>query len=195
MIKNKFKFKYLKSKYIFTALGVLLLYKFLVHVFIYNQLVDEEHIYDITHNNLIAEEQRRHQVLESAAKAADTYMETEAKLFNLLVELSGLIRAGAAQAAQGHAKSEIVRLMSELSYLGERSPELKAKGPFLYLMDIRTATEARISYARTKYNEAVFEYNDFIYLFPYNIFAKYLGFHEKQFYKAQEGAKNVPMVN
>ena len=194
MINRKFKSKYLNTKYILTVVGILLLYKSLVHVFIYNQLVDEEHIYDISHNNLIAEEQRRYQVLESAVKAADTYMDTEARLFNLLVELNGLIRSGVNEAAQSETKSEIVRLLSVLSYLRERSPDLMAKGPVLYLMGIRTAAEQRISYARTKYNEAVYEYNDFIYLFPYNIFAKYLGFHEKQFYKAQEGARNVPVV-
>ncbi|MBF0465137.1 MAG: LemA family protein [Nitrospirae bacterium] len=195
MISKKLRSKYLSVKYFLAFVGIFLLYKSLVHAFIYNQLVDEEHIYDISANNLKSEEQRRLQVLESAGKAANMYMETENKLFNLLVELNGLLRTGTNYAAQEQTKSEIVRLLSVLSYLGERSPELMAKGPFLYLMDIMAATEKRIAYARTNYNVAVYEYNDYIYLFPYNIFAKNLGFHEKQFYKSEEGAEHVPMVD
>ncbi|QWR78090.1 LemA family protein [Candidatus Magnetomonas plexicatena] len=195
MITKKIKTKYLTAKYILALAGIILLYKSLVHAFIYNQLVDEEHIYDISANNLRVEEERRIRVLESAGNAANTYMETENKLFNIMIELNGLIRSGTNYAAQEHAKSEVVRLLSELSYLRERSPELMAKGPFLYLMDIMTKTEARIANARRLYNVAVYEYNDYIYLFPFNIFARGLGFHEKQFYKAEEGAEHVPVVD
>jgi LemA protein len=56
-------------------------------------------------------------------------------------------------------------------------------------------TENRIATARKDYNDAVLDYNTARGNFPAVISAKLYGFKEEPYFKAEEGAKQVPRID
>jgi LemA protein len=85
----------------------------------------------------------------------------------------------------------IGRLLS----LSEAYPELKSNAAFMKLQDELTGTENRLNTAREDYNKAVTDYNTERSQFPGIITASLFGFKEEPFFKAEEGAKEVPKIN
>ncbi len=76
----------------------------------------------------------------------------------------------------------------------EAYPDLKANENFRDLMAQLEGTENRISTERTRYNEAVKEYNLKVRRFPTSIFASMFGFEKKTGFEAEEGAEKAPKV-
>lgn len=77
----------------------------------------------------------------------------------------------------------------------ENYPTLKSNENFLKFQDELAGTENRIAVARNDYNNAVQKYNTTRGSFPTVIFAKLYGFQEEPYFKAEEGAKQVPKIN
>ncbi len=75
----------------------------------------------------------------------------------------------------------------------EAYPDLKANQNFLGLQDELAGTENRINTERTRYNEAVEEYNKKILRFPGSIFG--WGYSEKEMFKADAAASSAPKVD
>ncbi|MCC8036597.1 MAG: LemA family protein [Bacteroidales bacterium] len=76
----------------------------------------------------------------------------------------------------------------------EAYPDLKANQNFLDLQTQLEGTENRVSTERTRYNEAVKEYNVKIRRFPASIFAGVFGFAQRPMFQAEEGAQKAPKV-
>lgn len=90
-------------------------------------------------------------------------------------------------------QSGLTGALSKLLVSVERYPELKANQNFLELQAQLEGTENRISVARTRFNESVEAYNNYILKMPRNLF---LGsYTEKAYFKADEGAEKAPEVN
>nr|WP_294935217.1 LemA family protein [uncultured Flavobacterium sp.] len=85
--------------------------------------------------------------------------------------------------AQGGVSSALSRLLVTV----ERYPELKANANFLKLQDELASTENQILTARTRFNESVQSYNNYILKFPNSMF---LGsYKEKPYFDAVTGAE------
>jgi LemA protein len=95
------------------------------------------------------------------------------------------------QAAQGELSSALSRLMVVV----ERYPDLKANQNFLDLQNQLEGTENRINVARQRYNAAVQAFNYAIRKFPNSLTnSLLLHLERKEYFKAEEGAKEVPKV-
>ena len=85
--------------------------------------------------------------------------------------------------AQGNLNSSLSRLLVTV----EQYPDLKANQNFLKLQDELASTENQILTARTRFNESVQKYNNYILVFPNSIF---LGnYKEKPYFDAVAGAE------
>lgn len=71
----------------------------------------------------------------------------------------------------------------------ERYPDLKANQNFLKLQDELTSTENQILTARTRFNEAIKPYNNYVKTLPRNIYAGWFGFNPKPYFDAEAGAE------
>lgn len=98
-------------------------------------------------------------------------------------------------AAFSQAQSGVNSALSRLLVSVERYPDLKANQNFIKLQDELVSTENQILTARTRFNETVKPYNNHIKVFPNNLLAGVLGFTEKGYFKASEGAEKAPEVN
>ncbi|MCL4547783.1 MAG: LemA family protein [Bacteroidetes bacterium] len=100
------------------------------------------------------------------------------------------------QAFQNFQKAQdgLSSALSRLLVVSENYPQLKANENFLNLQAQLEGTENRITVERQKFNKVVQEYNTAIKVFPAALIANFSGFKEKQYFKAQEGAEQVPKV-
>lgn len=161
---------------------------------IYNKLVDEAHILHIAYGRLETEEQRRYDIFKGTAAAVNKYVEMEGRVFDRLSKLNGLIEDGAGKSLREEKTTEIVALLNGLTLLAEDYPGLRAKGPYVLLMETIRETGKRVTEERMNYNEATYEYNMYCKLFPYNIFARVMGFHKEPLFRAEKGAGKVPAI-
>lgn len=90
-------------------------------------------------------------------------------------------------AAFNQAQSGVSSSLSRLLVSVEQYPDLKANQNFLKLQDELASTENQILTARTRFNEVVLDYNNYVLAMPQSIF---LGkYKEKPYFKAVEGAE------
>jgi LemA protein len=72
---------------------------------------------------------------------------------------------------------------------------LQSNQNFLKLQDEVVGTENRIATSRKDYNDATQDYNTTRARFPTVISAKLFGFKEEPYFKAEEGATQVPRID
>lgn len=92
------------------------------------------------------------------------------------------------------AQDGLSSALSRLLVVVEKYPDLKANQNFLELQAQLEGTENRIANERMKFNETTKTYNVYIRRFPARFFAGIFGFEQKPYFKAQEGAEEVPDV-
>ena len=94
------------------------------------------------------------------------------------------------QALQGELSSALSRLLVVV----ERYPELKAGQNFLALQSQLEGTENRISVERKRFNDAALQFNALRRTFPGIFVADMMGFKEKAYFQADQGAAKAPTV-
>jgi LemA protein len=95
------------------------------------------------------------------------------------------------QEAQGQLSGALSRLLVTV----ERYPELQANQNFLDLQAQLEGTENRISTERMRFNQAAQGFNTEIRQFPKSMFASMLGFEQKEYFQAEQGAEEAPEVD
>ncbi len=92
------------------------------------------------------------------------------------------------------AQSELSSALSRLLVVVERYPELKATEAFRDLQSQLEGTENRISVERKRFNDATMAYNKVRRRFPTVLLANIMGFDDKPYFEASEGADKPPKV-
>ena len=90
------------------------------------------------------------------------------------------------------AQSGVSSSLSKLLVTVEQYPTLKANENFLKLQDELASTENQILTARTRFNEAVQDYNGYVLAIPNSWF---LSYKEKPYFEAVAGAEKPVEVN
>ena len=93
------------------------------------------------------------------------------------------------------ASNTLGNALGRLLVLQEAYPTLRSSELFMKLMDEVAGTENRVAVARQDYNTAAQDYNTTRARFPMVITAKLFGFPEEPYFKAEEGARQVPQIN
>ena len=153
--------------------------------------------------------QRRGDLLNNLTEAAKMAGVQEQEVFGMIARARSQLLNATNQAPQGEggdkspeqkqavidANSSIGSALGRLLVLQEAYPNLKSNENFLKLQDEVAGTENRIATSRNDYNGAVQDYNTTRARFPTVISAKLFGFKEEPYFRAEEGAKQVPQIN
>jgi len=160
-------------------------------------------------NNL----QRRADLIPNLVNAVKGYVKLEESVFTKIAEARAKIQSTTAtpeeKMAASNQMTEVARGAGLIpggngGILGtggrflsivEQYPQLKSDQQFLRLQDELAGTENRLAVARKDYNETVQTYNTNRQTFPTVIIAGMLGFQDKPFFKAEEGARTAPKVD
>jgi len=87
------------------------------------------------------------------------------------------------------AENMLSGALRQLFALAEAYPDLKANTNFQQLQTELADIENKIAAARRFFNNAVQEYNTGIEQFPAVLFARQLGFSEREFFELDEGER------
>lgn len=94
------------------------------------------------------------------------------------------------------AQNQLTQALGQLRTIVENYPQLQSQGRFADLMTQLEGTENRIDVARTRYNEAVQNYNTIIRTFPDTIGANIIhGAEPMQPFTAEASAQTAPTVD
>jgi LemA protein len=96
--------------------------------------------------------------------------------------------------AQAAADTMMTGALRQIFALSESYPDLKANQNFLALQEELTATEGRVAYARQFYNDSVLNYNNKLQQVPTVVFASMLKFEKREYFEADESARDVPKI-
>ena len=137
---------------------------------------------------------RRLDLIPNLVETVKGYAGHERQTLDAVVQArnAGIAAQGPQQEAQ--ADNQITGALRQLFALSEAYPDLKANQNFLSLQEELTATEDRISYARQFYNDEVLKYDNKLETIPSKFIAGMFNFTPREYFKAEEGATEVPRV-
>jgi LemA protein len=169
----------------------------------YNSLVEKQQTVDQKWAEVETQYQRRADLIPNLVNVVKGYAEHEsqtlenviaarAKATSITLSADQLTEENMAkfQKTQGDLSNALKSLLA----VTESYPNLKANENFRDLQVQLEGTENRIATARTRYTEAVRDYNVAIKKFPTVIYAGWFGFDAKPQFSAEEGAEKAPTV-
>jgi len=153
--------------------------------------------------------QRRGDLINNLVESAKLAGVQEQEVFGKIAEARSRLLNATNQAPQGEggdkspeqkqavidAANSFGGTIGRLLVLQEAYPQLQSNQNFLKLQDEVVGTENRIATARKDYNAGVQDYNTTRARFPTVISAKLFGFKEEPYFKAEEGATQVPRID
>lgn len=176
----------------------------------YNSLVTAEQDVDKAQADVQTQYQRRYDLIPNLVETVKGYAAHESTTLQNVtnaragiapVDTTGVMQAAreALNAPNENAYAQALRQLSSqfsvyVNAVHEAYPDLKANEQFMGLQDQLEGTENRIATYRSRYNEAVRDYNLKVKRFPGNIFAGIFGFSPKEQFEADAEAQTAPKV-
>ena len=154
----------------------------------YNALVTLNGRVDEAWSDITVQLKRRADLLPNLIDTVKGYAAHEKGVFEAVTkaraETMSVGSPADAAVAEGHMQSALKSLFA----VAEAYPQLQASQNFLQLQGELVDTEDKIQAARRFYNGGVRELNTKIQIFPNNMFAKQLGFHNRDFFDVADAA-------
>lgn len=161
----------------------------------YNKFVTLDQRVKSAESNIDTQLQRRSDLIPNLVETVKGYAAQEKEIFTDIANARTKLAGAQNVTEQANADAQLSTALSRLLVVVERYPELKSNQNFKDLTVSLEGTENRIAIARQDYNKAVDTYNTSVRKFPNSIVAGIFRFDEKPYYKAAEGAREVPKVN
>ena len=179
--------------WLWILIGVLVVLA-IVGVLGYNRLVRLRNEVNTGWSNIDVQLQRRTDLIPNLVEAVKGYAAHERGVFEEVTRARTAVQQAGSPGAAAEANDILTAALGRLFAVAEAYPDLKASENFLRLQDDLTDTEDKISAARRYYNATVMSFNNGVQSFPWLLFARALGFREREFFSAT-GDTSVPDVS
>ena len=163
-------------------------------LYLYNSLISKRNRVENAWSQIDVQLKRRHDLIPNLVETVKGYAAHEKGTLDAVVQARNAAMAASGPAAAAQAENQITGALRQLFALSEAYPDLKANQNFLELQEELSATEGRVAYARQFYNDSVLSYNTGIQKFPAAVLANRMGFRPREYFEADEGARQVPKV-
>ena len=134
--------------------------------------------------------QRRADLIPNLVETVKGYAAQETEVFTALANARAALAGAGTVSETAEANQEITSALGRLIAIAEAYPELKSNTNFLALQDELAGTENRIATSRMDYNTAVQSYNTKVKSLPTALYANLLGFSEREYFEAEDGAED-----
>lgn len=161
----------------------------------YNKMVSLDQSVKQSESDIDTQLQRRSDLIPNLIASVKGYASQEKDIFTAVADARTKLAGAQTITAKAEADNQVSGSLSRLLAVVENYPNLKSDQNFRDLSVALEGTENRINIARKDYNNEVGNYNSTIKKFPNVIIAGIFRFEQKPYYKAAEGAKEVPKVD
>ncbi len=138
--------------------------------------------------------QRRGDLIPNLVETVKGFAAQEKEIFTHVADARGRLAGAASPREAAAANAGLTSALGRLLAIAENYPNLKSNENFIRLQDELAGSENRIAVERRRYNEAVRVYNTSIKRFPNNFLAGMFSFGEREYFEAEEAAKELPEV-
>ena len=130
--------------------------------------------------------------LVSTVKGASAH---EQKIIDSVTSARANLMQADGVSEKAEANASLSGAITNFLVMVEQYPDIKATAEFTRLQDELAGSENRISTARRDYNNVVKEYNAYIIKFPNNIIASMFNMEKAEYFEADGGSKDAPVVD
>ena len=154
----------------------------------YNSLVTLNVRVDEAWSDITVQLKRRADLIPNLIEAVKGYAAHEKSVFENVTRARAETLSAQGPADASVAENHMQQALKSVFAVAEAYPQLQASQNFLQLQGELVDTEDKIQASRRFYNGGVRELNTKIKVFPNNIFAKGLGFTEREFFEVADNA-------
>jgi len=159
----------------------------------YNSLVQLNVRVDEAWSGITVQLKRRADLIPNLIETVKGYAAHEKAVFENVTRARAETLSANGPGEAGIAEGHLQQALRSLFAVAEAYPQLQASQNFLQAQHAMVDTEDKIQASRRFYNGGVRELNTKIKVFPNNVFAKGLGFTEREFFEvADSGAISAP---
>ncbi|WP_186428789.1 LemA family protein [Clostridium sp. BSD9I1] len=161
----------------------------------YNKMITLDQKAKKAESNIDTQLKRRSDLIPNLVETVKGYATQEKDIFTDIANARAKLGGAQSVGEKANADSQLSGALGRLLVVVEQYPQLKSNENFRDLTTNLEGTENRINIARQDYNEAVDEYNTSIRKFPASIVASIFRFEQREYYKIDEGSREVPKVD
>ncbi len=151
---------------------------------LYNRLVKLRNRVDNAWSQVDVQLRRRYDLIPNLLEGVKKYFRQEQEVLTQITQARSQAMQPQSPGQQAQSEARLSGAIGNLFAVAENYPELRSNTVLLDFQEELSSTENKISFARQHYNDSVGSYNTKIQSFPAVIFARMMGFAEKEYFEA-----------
>ncbi|HZY56389.1 MAG TPA: LemA family protein [Rubrobacteraceae bacterium] len=150
----------------------------------YNGLVRRRNETEEAYRQIDVQLKRRYDLIPNLLEGVKKYFRQEQEVLREVTQARSQAMQPQSPSQQAQSEARLSGALANLFAVAENYPELRSERVLLDFQEELSSTENKISFARQHYNDSVSDYNTKIQSFPAVIFARPMGFTEKEYFEA-----------
>ncbi|HSK98734.1 MAG TPA: LemA family protein [Rubrobacteraceae bacterium] len=150
----------------------------------YNGLVRRRNETEEAYRQIDVQLKRRYDLIPNLLEGVKKYFRQEQEVLTQITKARSEAMRPHPPAEQAQAEARLSGAIGNLFAVAENYPELRSERVLLDFQEELSSTENKISFARQHYNDSVQSYNTKIQSFPAVVFARPMGFTEREYFEA-----------
>ena len=151
----------------------------------YNGLVRHRNNVDEAYRQIDVQLKRRYDLIPNLLEGVKKYFRQEQEVLNQVTQARSQAMQPQSPGEQAQSESRLSGAIGNLFAVAENYPELRSERVLRDFQEELSSTENKISFARQHYNDSVGGYNTKVQSFPAVVFARAMGFSEREYFEAQ----------
>jgi LemA protein len=150
----------------------------------YNGLVRRRNDVEEAYRQIDVQLKRRYDLIPNLLEGVKKYFRQEQQVLTEITQARSQAMQPQSPRQQAQSEARLSGALGNLFAVAENYPELRSEKVLLDFQEELSSTENKISFARQHYNDSVSDYNTRIQSFPAVIFARAMGFTEREYFEA-----------
>ena len=150
----------------------------------YNGLVRRRNEAEEAYRQIDVQLKRRYDLIPNLLEGVKKYFRQEQQVLTEITQARSRAMQPQSPSQQAQSEARLSGAIGSLFAVAENYPELRSDRVLLDFQEELSSTENKISFARQHYNDSVGSYNTRIQSFPAVVFARTMGFAEREYFEA-----------